>query len=232
MTISKNTKKALFTSFLPLLLCVSMLIGTTFAWFTDSVDTVNNIITAGNLDVELYYQNDTVKNWEPVDDNSNVFKENTLWEPGHTEVVYLKIVNKGTLALTYTLSVNIASETAGINVAGQSFKLSDYIYFDVIKGVDGETNPYANRADVLAVATQETKISVGYSDANSLEAESQYVYFALIAHMPTTVGNDANHDGANVPQIDLGINVYATQVEAELDSFDENYDQNAPIPNP
>ena len=52
----KNTKRALLTSVLSLTLCGSMLVGTTFAWFTDSVSSTNNVITAGNLDVELYYK--------------------------------------------------------------------------------------------------------------------------------------------------------------------------------
>ena len=47
-------RNALFTSIISLMLCVSMLVGTTFAWFTDSVVSGNNIIAVGNLDVELY----------------------------------------------------------------------------------------------------------------------------------------------------------------------------------
>ena len=48
------TRNALFMSIISLVLCVSMLVGTTFAWFTDSVESGRNIITAGNLDIELY----------------------------------------------------------------------------------------------------------------------------------------------------------------------------------
>ena len=94
----------------------------------------------------------------------------------------------------------------------------------MIEGVDGETHPYANRAAALAVATQNTKIAAGYSKANTLAAGSSYLYLALVAHMPTTVDNVANHNGVDVPQIDLGINVFATQLTAETDSFDDQYD--------
>ena len=52
---NKSTKKALLTSVLALVLCMSMLIGTTFAWFTDEVKSGTNIIAAGNLDVNLYH---------------------------------------------------------------------------------------------------------------------------------------------------------------------------------
>ena len=87
MTKKHSAKRALIASALSLLLCVSMLVGTTFAWFTDSVTSANNIIMAGNLDVELEYSTDMV-NWTAVDANTNVFKEGALWEPGYTEVVY------------------------------------------------------------------------------------------------------------------------------------------------
>ena len=111
-----NTKKALVLSTLALLLCVSMLVGTTFAWFTDSVSSTNNIIKSGNLDVELYWSTTAEENsWKKVDGDTNVFT-GQLWEPGHTEVVYLKVVNEGTLALKYNLGVNIVDEKSGINV--------------------------------------------------------------------------------------------------------------------
>ena len=55
MTNAKNTKRALWMSILSLLLCFTMLLGTTFAWFTDSVTSANNVIQSGNLDIELEY---------------------------------------------------------------------------------------------------------------------------------------------------------------------------------
>ena len=57
MTSSKSTKRALLTSVLALLMCVTMLIGATFAWFTDSASTAVNKIQAGNLKVDLEMQN-------------------------------------------------------------------------------------------------------------------------------------------------------------------------------
>ena len=83
----KTTKRSLMMSVLSLFLCFAMLLGTTFAWFTDSVSSANNIITSGNLDVELYYQVEGQTDWTKVTDQTNIFKENALWEPGHTEVV-------------------------------------------------------------------------------------------------------------------------------------------------
>ena len=125
MDTKKGTKRALLTSALALLVCFAMLVGTTFAWFTDNVTSTNNIIKSGNLDIELeYYDGDS---WEKVTENTNVFT-NSLWEPGHTEVVYLKMSNLGTLALKYQLGINIVNEVESINVAGEALRQS-FLFF-------------------------------------------------------------------------------------------------------
>lgn len=223
MNNKKSTKRALLSSVLSLVLCMSMLIGTTFAWFTDSVSSTNNIIKSGNLDVELeYYDGDS---WEKVTDTTNVFEENTLWEPGHTEVVYLKISNLGTLALKYQLGINIVNEIESINVAGEALRLSDYIEFGAI---DGVSTPYADRAAARAAVTDSVALSTGYTKPGSIEAGADEQYVALVVYMPETVGNEANYrTGEVAPQIDLGINLMATQYTSESDSFDEQYDAGA-----
>ena len=81
MTKQKSTKRALLLSALSLLMCVSMLIGSTFAWFTDSVTSGINKIVAGNLDVELYHS-DKAATDEQVGDTTKLFDDVTLWEPG------------------------------------------------------------------------------------------------------------------------------------------------------
>ena len=222
MTKKHSTKKALMASVLSLLLCFSMLIGTTFAWFTDSVTSANNIIKSGNLDIELEYWNGT--DWVDVAGKSDILT-NTLWEPGVAEVAYLRVANAGSLALKYQLGVNIVSEKAGVNVAGEEFKLSDYIQFGVVESTTFAE--YANRDAAVAAVTNAKKISAGYTKADSLAADAAPVYLALIVYMPTDVGNVANHDGTNVPEINLGINVIATQMTAEFDSFGNDYDEDA-----
>lgn len=112
MTKSKHTKRALFMSALSMLMCMAMLVGSTFAWFTDSVTSGKNKIVAGNLAVELEYSLDG-ENWATVDENTNMFKEGALWEPGYTEVVYLKVVNAGSLALKYRFGINVADKVIG-----------------------------------------------------------------------------------------------------------------------
>ena len=76
---------------LPLVLCLAMLLGTTYAWFTDSVSSGINEIIAGNLDVKLEYADAPDGNYTSVENAGDVFvaptgEEKGLWEPGHTEV--------------------------------------------------------------------------------------------------------------------------------------------------
>ena len=224
MTKKRSVKRALITSVISLFLCVAMLVGTTYAWFTDSATSANNVIKSGNLDVELEYWNGT--EWKDITNKADILT-NTLWEPGTTEIAYLRVANAGSLALKYQLGINVVSEIYGKNVAGESFKLSDYIMFGVVEGVNGETGAYADREAAVAAVTNAQKISAGYTKASTMAAGADALYLALVVYMPTTVGNEANHDGANVPQIDLGINIFATQAEAELDSFGSDYDKDA-----
>ena len=49
----KNSKRSLVASGLSLAVSAALLLGTTFAWFTDSVTSANNKIQAGNLEVAL-----------------------------------------------------------------------------------------------------------------------------------------------------------------------------------
>ena len=220
MMKAKTTKRALLMSVLALVLCVSMLIGSTFAWFTDTVTSGNNKIVAGNLDVELEYSKDTVT-WKTVSAATDLFT-GALWEPGHTEVVYLKLINKGTLALNYQLGINIASETEGTNVNDKTFKLSDYIEFGV---VENQSTKFATRADAIDAVTDSKKLNEGYVKASSMVPGASDIYMALVVYMPETVGNEANYKyGTDIPTINLGINLVATQKTHESDSFDDQYD--------
>lgn len=229
MNNKKTTKRALLSSVLSLVLCMAMLIGTTFAWFTDSVTSGNNIIKSGNLDVELEYWNGSA--WNTVNGADDLFSSE-LWEPGHTEVVYLKLSNLGSLALKYQLGINIVSETPGTNVAGQTFKLSDYIYMGVVKDLNGETNSYAKddtgRAEAIADVNGAGIISTGYTKNGSMTAGQDEQYLAVVVYMPETVGNEANYKtGTTAPDINLGVNLIATQMTNENDSFGNDYDADA-----
>lgn len=221
---NKTAKRSLVMSVISLLLCCSMLIGTTFAWFTDEVVSGNNQILAGNLDIELEYWNGSA--WATVNGATELFSDE-LWEPGHTEVVYLKLSNLGTLALKYNLGVTIA-EVPGTNVAGDPFLLSDYIYMGVVEDMQPS---FGGRDDALAAVAGASVISTGYTESGEMNA-NDVQYMALVVYMPTTVGNEANYKtGTTAPSIDLGINLLATQETYEKDSFGPTYDEDANLCN-
>ena len=222
MAQSKHTRKSLLASGLSLLTCVALLIGSTFAWFTDSVTSGRNQITAGNLDVELYAM-DNEGSYQPVSQNESLFDDKALWEPGHTEVVYLKVKNAGTLALKYQLAVTVANETPGTNVDGETFNLSDYLMFGA---VEGQNTKFATRDAALAAVPSATALN-DYTKSGNLAAEKEE-YVALVVYMPEGVGNEANYKtGTTAPSIQLGVSVAATQDTVESDSFGTDYDANA-----
>ena len=121
MTSSKSTKRALISSALAILMCVAMLIGTTFAWFTDTASTGVNKIQAGNLDVALEMKDGD--NWVSAEGKTLTFKtkdnraaDQILWEPGCTyELPQLRVVNKGNLALKYKIQITGIQGDAKLN---------------------------------------------------------------------------------------------------------------------
>ena len=234
MNNKRATKRALLTSVMALVMCVVMLVGTTFAWFTDTASTGVNKIQAGNLDIELKYKNSTTGGkFKEASKETPVFDNNALWEPGHVEYVVLKISNAGNLALKYKLGINIANEVGSTNVLDNLFKLSDYIKFAVI---DGESNNLSDRDKLVAEAEKSESVAAlnaGYTKENHLLAgttDNEKVV-TLVVWMPTDVGNEANHKtGVEAPTIDLGIKVDATQYTYEKDSIDDQYDKDAGYP--
>ena len=120
MTSSKSTKRALVSSALAILMCVAMLIGATFAWFTDTASTGVNKIQSGKLDVALEMQENG--NWVSAEGKTLQFKTadnrttDILWEPGcRYELPALRVVNKGNLALKYKIQITGIQGDAKLN---------------------------------------------------------------------------------------------------------------------
>ena len=116
MTSSKSTKRALVSSTLAIFMCVAMFIGTTFAWFTDSVTNTGNRIQAGNLEIDLLMDKEENGTYTSIaGGKGDIFDEaeiaqnsnETLWEPGKTQIVYLGVQNKGSLALKYNILLDV-----------------------------------------------------------------------------------------------------------------------------
>lgn len=227
-----GTKRALLTSVLALVLSLAMLAGTTFAWFTDTASTGVNRIVSGNLDVGLQYwgvDENGQKTWLTAENSEELFDENALWEPGYTQIVYLKVKNNGNLALTYAMQITPVHETVGVNVDGEQFKLSDYIKF-------GWTTFTADE-NGAPVALDREAAQTGVGDgaqlgktlhrqaADPMKANAEELV-ALVAWMPENVGNEANYSTVQ-PTIELSLKVLATQATVESDSFNNTYDGDA-----
>lgn len=227
-----GTKRALLTSVLALVLSLAMLAGSTFAWFTDTASTGVNRIVSGNLDVGLQYWGvggDGQKTWLTAENSEELFDKNALWEPGYTQIVYLKVKNNGNLALTYAMQITPVHETVGVNVDGEEFKLSDYIKF-------GWTTFTADE-NGAPVALDREAAQTGVGDGAQLGktlhrqaaepmAAGAEELVALVAWMPENVGNEANYSTVQ-PTIELSLKVLATQAPVESDSFDNTYDEDA-----
>ena len=240
----KSTKRALLTSVLALLMCVTMLVGATFAWFTDTASTGVSKIQAGNLDLEVEYRTTANGDWKTLDNATDLFgAEGTLFEPGHTRVVELKIKNAGNLALKYKIGMNVISETAGTNKDGNPYKLSDYL-----KVATTSIQQY-NPTDQISSLMERLIFQKGdfgmWTARNFANFELEYTsngnvhalqpgaaqILGIKVYMPETVGNEANAIlTEKAASINFGLNVVATQYTVESDSYGTQYDKDATYP--
>ena len=215
MTSSKTTKRALISSTLALLMCVAMLIGTTFAWFTDTASTGVNKIVSGNLKVDIISaKSDSHIEKLNFTKAAGAESEALLWEPGCRYLTEgFRIANKGNLALKWKAEINkdniVDGKAAPTAKDGKS--LLDVIDFYVVtKAADGTET---------AVAIENF---TGKLAANVGKSETYYIKGV----MQTTAGNDYQDltlDG-------ITITVYATQDTVENDSFNDQYDKDAGYP--
>ena len=244
MTSNKSTRRALRTSALAILMCVAMLIGTTFAWFTDTASTGVNKIQAGNLDIKVEYRTTADGNWQLLDNATDMFgAEGTLFEPGHTRVVELRITNAGNLALKYKIGMNIVSETAGTNKAGNPYKLSDYLKV-ATTGIQQYNPTYQISSLMEQLIFQKGDFGMwtardfanfeletdSNGNVHSLQPGAAQI-LGIKVYMPETVGNEANAISTEkAASISFGLNVVATQYTTESDSFGTQYDKDATYP--
>ena len=216
MNNKKATKRALLTSVMALVMCVVMLVGTTFAWFTDTASTGVNKIVSGNLKVDII----------GADSDSHIEKLNftkaattdaeagaeILWEPGCRYLTQgFRIANKGNLALKWKAEINkdniVDGKAAPTAKDGKS--LLDVIDFYVVTGT-GENAPEVAIEDFVGNLTKGAKSDVYY----------------IKGVMQTSAGNDYQ----NLTLDGITITVYATQDTVENDSFGKTYDEDATYP--
>ena len=243
MNNTKTTKRALLSSVMARLLCITMLIGTTFAWFTDSASTAVNKIQAGNLEIELQMKDNNgdwvnaegkTLGWVAADGRA---QDQILWEPGCTyKLPTLKITNIGNLALQFKILVN--------NISGDMDLLNaleftcTYAPFNeampsepvTIQGSDIANLPFelpgdpnvASNAEEFGITGSMLPDS-GYDDT----IEVNVAYYTIEAHMKEEAGNE--YQGKALEN--LSVTVVATQLAGfEKDSFNDLYDKDAEYP--
>lgn len=223
-----QTKKSLRTSGLALLLCVAMLIGTTFAWFTDSITNSGNKIQSGTLDIgaKAYAvgEGGTTVTIEGVNGNRPItFSQkgadlensedpiihDSLWEPGKSSAKLLEVTNKGSLAAKVKLAFQVTDGG-----------LQDALWFDFVQvGENGNVTGTFTKRPMNQLATVADGVEVSLSANNS-------VRFVLVYGMYETAGNE--YQGKTFTA-DVIIN--ATQLSEETDGFgNADYDKNATYP--
>ena len=209
MNESTKTKKALRGSLFALFLCIVLLIGTTFAWFTDTASTGVNKIQSGRLDVDLQIKEGD--KWVSAEGKTLDFvkaagheNEAILWEPGcRYELPELRVVNNGNLALKYKLKIN------GIQGDEELNKVIDWTY-----SVSGDGG------DAVASLDTERHLAAKTSDNDVFDT------LTIKGHMQESAGND--YQGLSIDGI--SITVVATQDTVENDSYGNTYDENATYP--
>ena len=205
MTNGKSLKRALLSSAFSLIICVAMLIGTTFAWFTDTASTAVNKIQAGNLKVDIVDKNGNSLNGKSLSFRDVNNKTDILWEPGAKfNLDSFKIVNKGNLALKYKVIIS------GIN---GSAKLLEAINFTVKIG---------DTAEAVLADWEGVLLPDGAAAADTMPVKETKL-ITISGKMREDAGNE--YQGLSIGGI--GITVLATQYTYENDSIGSTYDREA-----
>lgn len=228
MKKNPSIRRTLMLSALSIVLCATMLVGTTFAWFTDSASSGINVIQSGNLALGVYYRvGDTL---QPIDLAQTLFDDANgnpiVWEPGCAAYETFVIKNEGNLALKYVFRINCSDATA--NADGGT--LSDVLTVRTLTGRDNITD--ANRGDrdgenqgLGASATQDGSPLGDFAYEEYLLPGEYREIQVTLAWTPGT------HDNAyqNL-RMHFGIHVVATQYTYEYDGLNHTYDQASRYP--
>lgn len=234
-----NTKKSLLASGLVLLVCAALLMGTTFAWFTDSITNSGNQVDSGELNVSTiaYYWDPQAGTWEnnvQFNFDSNAVIQETNWEPGQYNAVLIRVGNyhesdDQAVAAKVALHFNITSKENPDN-------LSDALWYKLTSFgpvSDAHANSAVNYDANLSYNNPDSRPATGDSNVTCMSAiekdatapvtiypdyyQGQYVYYLLEYGMYTDA--DDQYQGGT---FSLDIGVTATQAPAETDGFNNN----------
>jgi predicted ribosomally synthesized peptide with SipW-like signal peptide len=189
--------------------------GASLAWFTDTSDEINNIFHFAEFEVVVSHRL-TDGNWEEVDNQTKVFDEEALYEPGYVQVVYLKVENKSKQSIDFSAAVNVNGCDVATNVFGMQFMLHDYLKFGLTMSDSEEemknSIPNRSKAEEIADMPLHNYYHDEYESDSARLAPNATKYIALIVRMPKEVDNFANYRNDRIPKVELGITVKAEQV--------------------
>ena len=220
----KNLKKALIPSVIALVLCFAMLLGTTFAWFTDSAESTGNVITSGKLDIDLQVK--TAEGYESIEelDSTAIFNYDN-WEPGYTAVANVKVVNNGNLAIKYSLTIAAPEDAVDNVVDNVTYKLAEVIdvYYaaDEVDVVGRDLTGLNNIGTLAQVLTGDITID---DTLNTTDDTEDFATIVLV--MNTEAGNEYQELSVGT----FTVKVIATQAAVEEDAFGSDYDVSATFP--
>lgn len=214
----KNTnfsKRSLVVSVLALFICFAMLLGTTFAWFTDTATSTNNVIKTGTFELAVSWAEGTEDpdnaNWANADTGA-IFNHDK-WEPGYVDVKHIKIENKGNLALKYMVKIVANGEVTDLS------DVIDVYYSDPAVQV-------TDRASLGTKLGTLTEVLAGMETTAAgklLEGETDTITLAL--KMQESAGNEYINKSIGT---DFSVIFLATQVAHEEDGLGTNdYDNDA-----
>ena len=176
-----------------------------------------NIIASGKLDAEMYWSDKLLAadsdEWNNADGTS-VFNYNN-WEPGYTEVRYVKVSNAGTLNFRWKLS---------IEAEGNVTDLSDVINVYYVNPVTTELTKESLKSLTPAGTLTDVLENNTGLDGRQLTPDSS-VILAIAFHMDELAGND--YQNKSLCDAGFSLKLLATQDIGESDSFGDDYDGNA-----
>ncbi len=248
MTGSAKTKAAFISSLVSLILCCTMLMGTTYAWFAKTVSSENNVIEGGSLgmDVELFVEDPSGIGGEWVSvkklSSAPIFDDTHIWQPGKSHTKYFKVSNIGNLSLKWEASLvkavhsslnplvspyinvevtNDSPNTSGVSAITMQNSLTtidEYIY-----GTSLVAEPFLAKGSIEPVRYDE--------DGNIItDADSDSDYFAVTISMAGNAPMDIA--GENLGQFDLRVVATQEMSDFEEDSFGSDYDEGSSLPDP
>lgn len=227
----KNTKKTLALSVLSGALSFAMLAGSTYAWFYDSAS-AQNIISTGNLDIELKHL--TSEGVADINENTKLFQKagggEIMWEPGAVATETFIVENVGNLNLKYDFA--LGSKEDGIGPENDKAYLNQYLKVAVLEAtIDGNgtvtpASAAADRESIKEITDWENLATVEKESAE-LAAGAKKAYTVVVYWAPNANDVDNQFNLTDGYEVNLSIDLEATQTTGESDSFDDQYDSGA-----